>query len=226
MVKIFCGLCLLCLPYLGYAHSVLYPTAIPAPEPEQRALMQQLFAIPVEQRSQQQWRQLAIISIALLDSADVPEAKETENILRQAREAYPQDVELMAIQGSLFCIQAGSTKIDGMRAMTLANKGFRQLDRAIVVAPDHLGPRLQRAITASRAPVFLGKRPQAREDFTYLLSAVPALPETQALRAMLFYQFAELMQQNDKAFAIDLWQQAAGLEGSIWSQWAKARLKP
>ena len=131
----------------------------------------------------------------------------------------------MAIQGSLFCIQAGSRKIDGIQAMTLANKGFRQLDRAVIMAPDWLGPRLQRAITASRAPVFLGKRPLAREDFTYLIAAVPATPETQVLRAMLLYQFGELSQQ-DKALASSLWQQAASLEGGVWSTRARGRLSP
>ncbi|EKR5636366.1 hypothetical protein P8M98_003010 [Escherichia coli] len=226
MNRFFYALGLLCFSFLSYGQSaVLYPTAIPDSEQEQRALKQQLLSTLAAQRTQQQWRQLAIVSISLIDNADAPEVKEATAVLHQALTMYPQDAELMAVQGSLFCIQAGSRNIDGMQAMTLANKGFRQLDRAVIMAPDWLGPRLQRAITASRAPVFLGKRPLAREDFTYLIAAVPATPETQVLRAMLLYQFGELSQQ-DKALASSLWQQAAALEGSVWSERARGRLSP
>lgn len=62
-----------------------------------------------------------------------------------------------------------------------------------------------------------------REDFTYLISAVPVTPQTQVLRAMLLYELGELSQQ-DKASAIALWQQAAALEGGVWSERAKERL--
>ncbi|MEP8991471.1 hypothetical protein [Enterobacter hormaechei] len=141
MNRFFCALCLLCFSFLSYGqNAVLYPTVIPDSEQEHRALKQQLLSTPAAQRTQQQWRQLAIVSISLIDNADAPEVKEATAVLHQALTMYPQDAELMAVQGSLFCIQAGSRKIDGMQAMTLANKGFRQLDRAVIMAPDWLGP--------------------------------------------------------------------------------------
>lgn len=224
MSRVFCALCLWLFTFLSYGQDVVsWPTKVPDSAQAQQALMHQLLALPVAQRSPQQWRQLSIVAVALLGDADSLAAKEAEAILRQAHDLYPQDAEIMAVQGSLFCIQAGSRNINSTQAMTLANKGFRQLDRAVLTAPEQLGPRLQRAITASRAPVFLGKRPVAREDFTYLLSAVPASPQTQVLRAMLLYQLGELSQQ-DKLSTIALWQQAAALQGGIWSKRAKEQL--
>ncbi|MBF4801485.1 hypothetical protein [Aeromonas hydrophila] len=226
MSRVFCSLFLFFFTLFSYAKGdVSYPTEIPDSEHVQRTLMQQLLAIPESQRSQQQWRQLSLVSIALLSNADSSLVKEAEVILNQARAIYPQDAEIMAVQGSLFCIQAGSHSIDSMQAMTLANKGFRQLDRAVLVAPEQLGPRLQRAITASRAPTFLGKRPLARDDFAYLLSVVPAIPDTQMLRAMLLYHLGELSQQ-DKDLASSMWKQAAVLEGGVWSERARVRMSP
>lgn len=77
-------------------------------------LKQQLLSAPAAQRTQQQWRQLAIVSISLIDNADAPEIKEEAAVLHQALTMYPQDAELMAVQESLFRIQAGSRKSGGM----------------------------------------------------------------------------------------------------------------
>lgn len=201
-----------------------YPPAIPAGASEQQAMQQQLAQIPVEQRSEEQWRQLSLVSVALATSADAPPLEQTALTIEQARHALPDDALLMAIEGSLYCIQAGSSKIDGMQAMALVNRGFRQLDRAVLKEPDNIGPRLQRAITASRTPAFLGKGALARQDYRWLIETIPATEETQSLRAMVFYQLGDVVASDDPAQATSLWQRAAALSGGEWSERAKKHL--
>ncbi|CQJ56219.1 Uncharacterised protein [Yersinia intermedia] len=201
-----------------------YPPAIPATASDQQVMQNQLLFVPANQRSAQQWRQLALVSVALLTSADSPQMAQTELTIGQARHVLPDDALLMAIEGSLYCIQAGSKAIEGMQAMALVNRGFRQLDRAVLKEPDNIGPRLQRAITASRTPVFLGKRVLARQDFNWLINIIPETGQTQELRSMLFYQLGELIASDDPTQAKSLWQRAAALPGGEWSERARKQL--
>ena len=204
--------------------SLQYPPIIPATESEQQVMEHRLSLVPVAQRSEQQWRQLTLVSIALLASADSPQMEHTTLTIEQARHALPDDALLMAIEGSLYCIQAGSKNISGLQAMALVNQGFRQLDRAVFKAPNDIGPRLQRAITASRTPAFLGKRALAQQDFNWLIDKIPATRQTQVLRAMLFYLLGEVMATTDPSQAKSLWQNAAALDGKEWSERAKKHL--
>lgn len=225
MNNIIAGVLFLLTALSAHAQPALhYPPAIPAGESEQRVMQQQLAQIPAEQRSEQQWRQLALVSVALTTTADAPQQEQTALTIEQARHALPDDALLMAIEGSLYCIQAGNSKIDGMQAMALVNRGFRQLDRAVLKEPENIGPRLQRAITASRTPAFLGKGALARQDYHWLIETIPATEETQSLRAMVLYQLGEVVASDDPSQATLLWQRAAALAGGEWSERAKKHL--
>lgn len=225
MNNILLGLSLLLFAACSQAQTALqYPPAMPATESEQQVMQHQLALVPADRRSEQQWRQLALVSVVLLTSADSPQMEQTALTIEQARHALPNDALLMAIEGSLYCIQAGSKEIDGMQAMTLVNRGFRQLDRAVLNAPQDIGPRLQRAITASKTPAFLGKRALARQDFNWLIDHIPATAQTQVLRAMVLYQLGEVVATEDPSQAKVLWQRAADLSGEEWSERAKKHL--
>jgi len=225
MNNIYLALALFLIAAFTQAQPVLqYPPAIPAIASEQQALQDRLLSVPANQRNEQQWRQLALVSVALLTSADSPQMAEAELMLSQAQQALPDDVLLMAIEGSLYCIQAGSKQVDGMQAMALLNRGFRQLDRAVMKEPNNVGPRLQRAITASRTPAFLGKRALAQQDYKTLIALIPATGQTQELRSMLFYQLGELIVPDYPAQAKSLWQQAAALSAGEWSERARKQL--
>ncbi|PHM70613.1 hypothetical protein [Xenorhabdus kozodoii] len=225
MVKIFYSFCLLfCSSSVLAQPDVQYPPAIPAIESSQQAMREELLAIPTVDRTEQQWRQLSLVSITLLGTTDSPTMAEMESTINQARQKLPEDALLIAIQGSLFCIQAGQENIDSMKAMSLVNKGFRQLDRAVMMEPYDIGPRLQRAITASKTPTFLGKRSLAEQDLNYLLTVIPVSKKTSELRAMLLFDLAEIVAEKDKAQAIKLWQQAASLDAGVWSERAQKQL--
>jgi hypothetical protein len=208
------------------------PTAIPSEPGEQIALRKSLSGKAPGARNLQEWKQLAVLYVSYAgDSPPSDDAAlaEAEQLVLAARKQFPNDGELMALEGSLTCMKARNPTIDGTLAMTYSRQGFRQLDKAIVSDPENLGARLQRGITLLHVPKFLDKTSVAQGDLEFVLDHVPARSDRSILelRAMLYYLLGDAFAAADEApRARQSWEQAAALKQSVWSAKARAKLSP
>ncbi|MDR2031414.1 MAG: isoprenylcysteine carboxylmethyltransferase family protein [Azoarcus sp.] len=204
------------------------PTAIPWDMAQQKSLRDSLLGQPPASRTRLQWKQLAVLSVAIAGESPGggEQVREAVEIVEAAARAHPDDAEIMAAGGSAMCMRAADKGISGAQAMNYARQGFRRLDEAVLRYEHELGARLQRAISSLRAPPFLNKTSTAREDFAFLLSRVPQGDEYRALRAMFQFYLGEAQAAaGEWEAARDAWRGVAPLNVPGWSSRAGERLR-
>ncbi|MFE8073088.1 hypothetical protein QQM79_18660 [Marinobacteraceae bacterium S3BR75-40.1] len=155
-----------------WADTLVLPTAIPYQADKRLELVEQYRHMAADSVPAQQLRRVALSATAVAGE-DAPSQAHTEyaiTLLERALAAFPGDPELLAAKGSATTMLARYTDQNTGKAMLLAKRGIRSMDRAVKRAPENLGARLQRAINGLFMPRFLNRLPVAEKDFTYILA--------------------------------------------------------
>lgn len=102
-----------------------------------------------------------------------------------ADKATLNDAELMSMLGALYVRKAGFNAHNPREAGTLASKGFRYLDRALIKYPDNITARINRGIISARVPEFMNKTEVAREDLDFVVGSTSFANLPPSLQASL-----------------------------------------
>jgi len=130
-------------------------------------------------------------------------------------ETDPKHAEALAFFGSACTLKARDASI--FERMNWVRKGTEAMDRAVKMAPQHIGVRTVRAINSYQLPSFLGRRSTADEDFATLRQWAEERPddfEPSLLRFVLFHAGVHAYQRRD-ASSVSLLARALTLPANI-----------
>lgn len=115
-------------------------------------------------------------------------------------EEDPEHAEALAFFGSACTLKARDVSI--FERMEWVRRGTGAMDRAVEMAPRHIGVRAVRAINSYQLPAFLGRRPIADEDFATLRRWTEERAgdfEPGLLRYVLFHAGVHAYQRRDSS---------------------------
>lgn len=199
----------------------VFATAIPGNLNSQKKLLRRLETEKMALSSSDE-RLLLFLRYAVLVNSEHLEKEKMLILIEDIKKRLKQgegDDELTALLGSATSYTAVFYPQDTGKQQLLAKKGIRLLDKAIKSSPNNLGVRLQRGITYSAMPAFLGKSSTAIEDLKYVKQFYR---EDSGLIFMInFYLGKALINNAEKSAGIELLQQLAKEKIQPWSSKAE-----
>lgn len=200
-------------------------TAIPANLKYQKNLLRQLESDNMELSSTNK-RLLLFLRYTVLVNSEHLEKESMLTLIEDIKSRLKleqNDDELSALLGSATSYTAVFYPQDTGKQQLLAKKGIRLLDKANKSSPNNLGVKLQRGITYSAMPAFLGKSSTAIEDLKYVKKFYH---EDSGLSAMLdFYLANALINNAEKNSGIELLQQLVKEKIQPWSSKAEQLIR-
>jgi len=154
-------------------------------------------------------------------------AKTCVKYLKKDTKAYPDDALLLALLGSCTTMIGRDAKaID--KKMRSVNKGTGLIDRAIMMAPDHVLARMVRANNSSGIPKLFKRRKFTKIDLLHIDKVLKKSPEAinKATQAQVYYKLGKIFySEGDKAMSQSYYKKAVAVSpDSIWAKRASKRI--
>jgi hypothetical protein len=153
------------------------------------------------------------------DKAVAGDKKETQALtadLEKWTKLHPDNHLLQAYLGSVYTLDSRDAW-PGPGKLTYLQNGGKELDAAVLAAPNNPAVRFIRAIDYFELPAIFGKRQTARDDFVALLKEVdgeiktPYVLNTETQQAIYYYAGLSFKQMDQPDDARKAWTSGAAL---------------
>ncbi len=154
------------------------------------------------------------------DKAVAGDKKETEALttdLEKWTKEQPNNHLLQAYLGSVYTLDSRDAW-PGPGKLTYLQNGGKELDAAVLAAPNNPAVRFIRAIDYFELPAIFGKRQVARDDFTTLLKEIdgeiktPYVLNTETQQAIYYYAGLSFKQESQPDDAKKAWTRGQALD--------------
>ena len=210
---------------------VKWPTPIPNSKEERIQQIEKLSDQSDIDTNANAARQLALTYgvFASLDEKTKENTKKGITYFKRALKLAPDDVELMAYQGSLETTKSLYTEKLALKTL-YAKKGFILMDKAIAKDNKHLGALLARAKNSFNVPMILERLHYAEKDYNQILQIITSEKvakerSTDDFTAQILFDLGmvyEKMEEDDKAK--EFFSRAKKLDAGFWSKKAGNKL--
>jgi hypothetical protein len=152
-------------------------------------------------------------------AGDKAETKALTADLEKWTKAHPDNHLFQAYLGSVYCLDSRDAW-PGPGKLTYLQNGGKELDAAVLAAPNNPAVRFVRAIDYFELPAIFGKRQVARDDFVTLLKEVdgeiktPYVLDIETQQAIYYYAGLSFKQMDQPDDAKKAWTSGAALNAT------------
>jgi hypothetical protein len=149
-------------------------------------------------------------------AGDKTETKALTTDLEKWTKDHPDNHLFQAYLGSVYCLDSRDAW-PGPGKLTFLQNGGKELDAAVLAAPNNPAVRFIRAIDYFELPAIFGKRQTARDDFVTLLKEVdgeiktPYVLNVETQQAIYYYAGLSFQQMEQADDAKKAWTSGAAL---------------